>query len=146
MENSTSKLSERKKNFSIVIQIITSLYGLLYLYLVVCSFIPTENGNPVSDNPNFKPWDSEGIWVKIQFIVFLIGFYYSWKSRLTSGFIYLFWYAGMVAMSYYMASVLHREGAAFVLGFPILLISIILLLTGYRKRKSLNSKSDETNQ
>ena len=74
MENSTTKLSERNKNYSIVIQIITSLYGLLYLYLVVWSFIPTENGNPVSNNPNVKPWDSEMIWVKIQFIVFLIGY------------------------------------------------------------------------
>ena len=146
MENSTSKLSERNKNYSIVIQIITSLYGLLYLYLVIWSFIPIENGNPVSSNPNFKPWDSEMIWVKIQFIVFLIGFYYSWKSRLTSGFIYLFWYAGMVAMSYYVTTIIHKEGAAFVLGLPILLISIILLLTGYRKRKALNSKSYGTNQ
>jgi hypothetical protein len=136
MKHNTSKPQTENKNYSKVIQIITSLYGLLYLYFVVWSFIPTESGNPISNNPNFNPWDSEMIWVKIQFIIFLIGFYYSWKSKLTSGFIYLFWYAGMVALSFYVTKILHRDGGAFILGFPMLIIAIILVLKGYRKRNA----------
>lgn len=134
MKTSKSKPPDEKRNYSIVIQVITSLYGLLYLYFVVWSFIPTKNGNPISNNPSFDPWDSEMIWVKIQFVIFIIGFYYSWKNRLTSGFIYLFWYVGMVALSYFVTVYLQREGAAFVLGLPMLVIAILLVISGYRKR------------
>lgn len=136
MNHNTSKPPTENKNYSKAIQIITFLYGLLYLYFVVWSFIPTENGNPISNNPNFNPWDSEMIWVKIQFIIFLLGFYYSWKSKLISAFIYLFWYAGMISLSYYVTNILHREGGAFILGFPMLIIAIILLLKVYRKRNA----------
>ena len=124
------------RNFSLAIQIVTSIYGLLYLAFFIFSFLPpNKDGNPISDNQNYAPWNFEMVWVKIQFIIFLVGFYYSWKSRLASGLIYLFWYAGMVGMAYYSVLVTHGDGNAVGLGLPILIISLILIFSGFIKRK-----------
>jgi hypothetical protein len=136
MENNNEIANKPRRKFSWTIQIITMIYGLLYLAFFVVSFIPSDTGNPVSDNPFFDPWDAEQIWVKLQFLLFLVGFYYSWKSKLISGIIYLVWYAGMVAMGFWVSSALHRDGGdALVLGFPLLVLGIILLISGLMRRK-----------
>ena len=133
MEN----LESKNKNYSLAIQVSTIIYGLLYLVFFIFSFLPpSPDGNPISDQADYDPWNFEMIWVKIQFIIFLIGFYYSWKSRLTSGLIYLFWYAGMVGMAYYSVLVANSDGNAVALGLPLLIIAIILIVSGIRRRKS----------
>jgi len=145
MKNNNDHTISQGRNFSRPIQIISSVYGLLYLAFFIFSFLPPDNdGNPISDSPNYDPWNFEMIWVKIQFIIFLVGFYYSWKSRLISGLIYLFWYGGLVGLAYYSVLVVNSDGNAVGLGFPMLIIAIILVITGLKKRQNKTVVNNET--
>jgi len=122
--------------YSIPIQVITAIYALIYLVFFIFSFISSETGNPVSDLVPFNAWDTEQIWVKLQFVLFAVGFYWSWRSRLKAGLIYLVWFAGMVAMAFWVSGVLHRDGgSAIVMGFPMLVIGSILFIQGMRQRR-----------
>ncbi len=126
-----------KKNYALPIQIVTTVFALLYLVFFIYSFIPSPQGSPLADHP-YKPWDIEMILVKVLFVLFMIGFYYSWKSRLIAGVIYLLWCIAVFADSVYIANRLHVSGNGIMFIPPILIIAVILLFTGLKER----NKSD----
>ncbi len=85
----------------------------------------------------FDPWDTEQIIVKLLFIVFLIGFYYSWKSKLISGIIYFVWFLGLFGLGMYVSAALNRDGGdGLVMGAPLLIISIILIIQALIRKKA----------
>lgn len=135
MANAHPGTAPNTRPYSIPIQVITVIYGLLYLVFFIYSFISSDTGNPVSDLVPFDAWDTEQIIVKLLFLVFLAGFYWSWRSRLKAGLIYVAWFAGLVGLSFWVAGVLHRDGdMAIVMGLPLFVIGLILVVQGYRRR------------
>jgi hypothetical protein len=78
------------------VQIVTSIYGLLYLLFFVVSFIPSKDGSPVSDLVPFNPFDLEQIVNKLLFIIFLVGLFMTWKNKLIGGLFLLFTFIGML--------------------------------------------------
>lgn len=135
MEESANKPQESpKRKYSITIQIILSLFLLLYAVFFVFSFIPSPQGSPIADHP-YTPWDIEMVTVKLLFILFAAGYYYSWKSRLISGAIFLAWCVALVAQVYYISSLLHDSGDAIVFAFPVAIVAFILLISGNMNRK-----------
>ncbi len=124
-----------KRKYSIIIQVITSLFALFYVWFFILSFIPSPQGSPIADHP-YTPWDIEMVTVKLLFILFLIGFYYSWKSKMTAGLIYLLWCAALFWQVMYISKLLNISGDGVMFIPPILIIAIILIISSLiEKRK-----------
>ena len=91
----------KKRRRASALQVATTIYGLLYLYFFIWSFIPCSGAvNPISDSPNVDPWDLGMIFVKLLFLVFRVGYLYSWKNGGIAGLIFLFcgfyiWISGL---------------------------------------------------
>jgi hypothetical protein len=130
----------KKRRFPSALQVATTIYGLLYLLFFIMSFIPSGAGNPISDNPNFDPWDLEMIFVKLLFVVFLVGYFYSWKNGRIAGLIFLFWFILMVCMAIWVSTTLHRDSdMAIVMAIPLLVIGILFIISWYKKRRATPS-------
>jgi hypothetical protein len=123
-----------KKPYSLPIQLISTVFAALYVVFFIYSFIPSPQGSPMADHP-YKPWDIEMILVKLLFVLFMTGYYYSWKSRLTAGILYLCWCVAVFADSVYIANLLHVSGDGILFIPPILLIALILLFSGLKEKK-----------
>ncbi len=123
MNNETDSQAPKKEKFSKILLIITSVYGLLYLLFIIDNFIPTEN---------FNPYDLENSIVKLAFVVFLIGFYLSWKNERNAGIVFIFWWGIMWYLGLFVAE--HDKGAGVVMGLPLFIIGILFIVSWYRKR------------
>lgn len=120
--------------YSLTIQIITSVFALLYAVFFVFSFIPSPEGSPIADHP-YTPWDIEMILVKLLLLLFAVAFYYSWKNRIIAGIIYLLWCVALYWDADYIGNLLHVSGDSVLFIPPVLIIAIILRVTGMRQRK-----------
>lgn len=127
-----------RRKFSIIIQIITSIFTLFYIVFFILSFIPSPQGSALADHP-YTPWDTEMITVKLLFINYMIGFCFSWKSRLISGLIYFLWCVLVVLQSVYISKLLNVSGDGIMFVPPVLIISIILIITGLIENKKINA-------
>jgi hypothetical protein len=136
--NTTPNAQQRR--FPSALQVATTIYGLLYLFFFIVSFIPSGAGNPISDSPNFDPWDLEMIFVKLLFVVFLVGYFYSWKNGGIAGLIFLFWFILMVCMAIWVSTTLHRDSdMAIPMAIPLLVIGILFIVSWYKKRRATPS-------
>ena len=131
----------KKRRRASALQVATTIYGLLYLYFFIWSFIPCSGAvNPISDSPNFDPWDLEMIFVKLLFVVFLVGYFYSWKNGRIAGLIFLFWFILMVCMAIWVSTTLHRDSdMAIPMAIPVLVIGILFIVSWYKKRRATPS-------
>jgi len=126
MNNETDLQTPKKEKFSKILLIITSIYGLLYLLFIIDNFIPTEN---------FNPYDLENSIVKLAFVVFLIGFYLSWKNERNAGIVFIFWWGIMWYLGLFVTE--HDKGAGVVLGLPLFIIGILFIVSWHRKSVKL---------
>ncbi len=122
MDNETESQPAKKEKFSKILLILTSVYGLLYLLFIIDNFIPTEN---------FNPYDLENSIVKLAFIVFLIGFYLSWKNERNAGIVFIFWWGIMWYLGLFVAE--YDKGAGVVMGLPLFIIGILFIVSWHRK-------------
>jgi hypothetical protein len=83
----------RKRSTALLIA--TSVFGLLYLWFIVVSFIPAPQGNWISTTVPFEPFDVEQISVKLLFLLFLIGYLLVWRNVLIGGTVFLVWWVAM---------------------------------------------------
>ena len=116
--------------------ILTSIYGLLYLFFIVVGFIPNPDGSPVGGATPYDPFDLEGIIVKLLFVVFLVGYIVSWRSDGMAGLIFILWYAGMWSLElFYVARIRPgRGGGGIAMGLPIFILGI-LFVASWRKSR-----------
>ena len=126
-------LLKPKRKYSIGIQVFLSVYALLYAVLVIYSFIPSPQGSPLADHP-YTPWDIEMILVKLLFVIFMIGYYASWKDRRNAGLLLLCWCVAVVWDAIYIGKLLHVSGDSIMFIPPILIIALILIATGIKER------------
>lgn len=123
------------RKYSITIQIISTIYALLYVWFFILSFISSPKGSPLADHP-YSAWSIEMVFVKFFFILFMVGFYYSWKSKLISGIIYMIWCILFFWQTIYISNLLHISGDAVLFIPPVLIISIILIISGLLNKKN----------
>ena len=128
MENDSGKGWKGKKKYQKILLTITTVYGILYLALIL-SLILLEN-------PKFE-LNLEGIIVTFAFIVFLIGYYYSWKNQFVAGIIFIFWWGIMWYLALFVAET--DKGAGVVMGFPLFIVAILFIVFWYRNRVKINS-------
>jgi hypothetical protein len=113
-----SKTQSEKKRLPLL-PIITSIFAIAYLILIIDFFIS-------------EPQNLESNIVNFAFIIFLIGFYYSWRNEIIAGVFFVFWWGLMWYLGLYVAE--HDKGAGVVMGVPIFIIGILFIISWYRKR------------
>ena len=123
MDNDTKSQSSGTKKHPKVLLILTSIYGGLYIILLL-SFLLFEN-------PDFNNINFEGIVVGLAMIIFFIGFYYSWKNELIAGIIFIFWWGIMWYLGLFVAE--RDRGAGVVMGVPMFIIAILFIVYWYRR-------------
>ena len=111
MESTKSNSQKKKKIFPTVLHLLTFIYGLLYLIFFIGSFLPSEINGFIEE-----PFNLEGILVKLLFVVFLIGFFISWKREGLAGLIFIFWWVGMWYLALFVAKTDRDTGV--VMGIP----------------------------
>lgn len=121
-EKQSSQLPGKKKRFTIL-QILLTIYGLLYLLLIVSSFFAIEN---------YDIFDLELIVVNLALILFLVGYYIVWKNEKIAGIIFLFHWVIMWVITLFIAQT--DRGMSVVLGFPLFILGILFIISWYRKK------------
>jgi hypothetical protein len=108
--------------------IATSVFGLLYLAFIVLSFIPAQEGSPVSSAVPFRPFDLEQICVKLLFLLFLVGYFAAWKNEGVAGAIFILWYGAMWCLELFIVAPLRNNGGGIVMGLPLFILGVLFLL------------------
>ncbi len=116
-EKHSSHLPEKKKRFS-QLQIILTIYGLLYLLLIITDLSTLEN--------------FEQIVVNLAFVLFLIGYYMVWKNEGVAGIIFIFWWIIMWFLALFIAGPDREAGV--VMGLPVFILGILFIISWYRKK------------
>jgi hypothetical protein len=111
------------------IQYITFLYGILYLLFVV-------SGDFSGSYPSLS---TEGVGVYILFVVFVIGFLFSWRNAMTTGMIFIFWYIGMLILELFIVE--KDGGFGIVSGIPVLILGIFFIKSGYKSKEGTDSNT-----
>lgn len=102
---------------------ITSIYALLYTAMVLGYMLFEYTGDEIS---------LEGIITGFAFIIFLIGYYLSWKNELIAGIVFVFWWGIMWFLGLFVAET--DKGAGVVMGIPVFILSVFFIHYGYRRR------------
>jgi len=102
-----------------VLLTITTILGILYLIFIIDNFIS-------------EPYNLESIIVNLAFIIFLVGYYYSWKNEMIAGIVFIFWWGIMWYLGLFIAE--HDRGDGVAMGVPIFIIGILFIVSWYRRR------------
>ncbi len=113
--------------------IATSVFGLLYSWFIIVSFIPAE-GSWVSTTVPFEPFDFEQIFIKLLFLLFLIGYLVVWKNELIGGAVFLLWWAAMWGVEILVSAPIKGGdgGGGIVMGFPLFVLGILFIRRWYK--------------
>jgi hypothetical protein len=108
-----------KSAFNKPLQIISTIYGLLYFLGFA---LPVIMGNYTTDQ-------FENISVLTMFFLFAIGLIYSWFNDKIGGLLFQFWYLGIWILSFFFWP---EAGMVIVLSVPILFIGIFMYHNNYK--------------
>lgn len=113
-----------------ILQYITFVYFLLYTLFIFTG----ELGG------FFHPLTPEVIGISSLYILFVIGFLFSWVSRITTGTIFLIWNIGMWTVELYFVK---HGGFGIVSGLPLIVLGVFFILEGIGKNRGIPMTSDE---
>lgn len=118
--------------------IATSVFGLLYSWFVVVSFIPAPDGNWISSAVPYEPNRQAQIVFTLLFLLFLIGYLVVWKNELIGGTLFLLWWVAMWFMEILNLAPIegadHDPGSGIALGFPLFVLGILFIRRWYKGR------------
>lgn len=134
MDDAHNTPQAKRKLFPSILHLLTSVYGLLYMVFIILSFFPSTI-DLVSESDN--PYDVENLIVKLLFVVFLAGYFISWKREGVAGLIFILWWVAISCFGQFVAKPLHPGSAneAIGLGFPLLILGILFIVSWYKKRR-----------
>jgi hypothetical protein len=114
--------------------IATTIYGLLYLWFVIVSFIPAPEGNWINSTP-YDPFDLDMIGIKLLFLLFLIGYFWMWKNEGIAGAIFLLWWVAMWCFEIFVVAPMRPDpGGGIAMGFPLFVLGILFVRRWYKGR------------
>jgi hypothetical protein len=122
--------------------IAASVFGLLYLIFITLSFIPSQDGSPISTTVPFKPFDLEQICVKSLFLLFLAGYVLAWRNEALGGIAFILWFVAMCAVELLIIAPLKPKegGGGIPMGVPLLALGILFVVRSYRGRTAENAR------
>lgn len=110
-----------------IIQIILSIYALLYLAYLVLPFLPQFDiyayESPAGKNKTF-----------LTFVAFILVYLLSWRNRDIAGMLLIVGYIGSILVDALLENV---RLEAVILGFPVLIIGILMVRDWYRQLLNL---------
>jgi len=124
MKNDSESPEAKKRKFPTTLQILTSIYALLYLIFIIDNFLPAKD---------FNPYDLENSIVKLLFVLFLVGYYLSWKNEGGAGLIFIIWWIGMWCPALFVVET--DRGAGVVMGLPLFMLGILFIVSWHRKSR-----------
>ncbi len=124
----------KRRLFPTALHVLLTIYGILYLVFVIIGFVPSQEGSPVSPSVPYHPFALEGSLVKVLFVFFLFGFFTAWKNRLAAGVLFILWWAAMWGLETLMVA-RGGSGGAIVMGFPLFVLGVLFVVSGYRQRR-----------
>jgi len=124
MNNDTQAQSAGKRKYPKVLLTLTSIYAGLYVILLLSFFL--------FEDPDYGNITLETIIIGIAFILFLIGYYFSWKNHLVAGILFLLWWGIMWYLGLFVAET--DKGVGVVMGVPMFVIGILFIVYWYRRR------------
>ena len=115
-------------------KIMTSIFGLLYGWFVVVSFIP----DPDAAVP-YEPSRQLMIVFTLMFLLFFTGYLAIWTNELIGGIIFILWWIAMWFVEiFYLAPVEGADGGdrggGIPMGFPLFVLGIVFIRRWYRGR------------
>jgi len=115
--------------------IATSVFGLLYLAFVIGTFIPALDGSMSSSVPS-ELWDRAKIAVRLEFLVFLIGYLVVRKNELIGGTIFILWWVVMwfLEILVFAPIVGGDAGGAVGFGLPVFIFGVLFVRRWYKER------------
>ena len=118
MSMSQSSDSRPRRGRSTTLLILTSIYGLLYLFFMVTESYGTAGSEPTV--------------VKLLFLLFLVGYAAVWWNERLGGLLFALWWAGMWYLALFVVQTDH--GAGVVMGVPLFILAILFIISWYRRR------------
>jgi hypothetical protein len=124
--------------------IATSIFGVLYLIFFILSFIPAgmfggvfgPGGSPVSSTVPFEPFDLEQIFVKLLFLLFLVGYIVVWKNEGIGGAVFILWYVAVWGVELLIVAPIKPQdwGVCIPVGLPLFVLGILFAVRWYKGR------------
>lgn len=108
----------RRKTRSIVLMVLTTVYGLLYV-----AFIAAEVHGMSGNEP---------LVVRLLFALFLLGYAALWWNEAAGGVVFVLWWIGMWYLGFFVVE--HDRGAGVVLGIPLFALGLLFIVRWWRKR------------
>jgi hypothetical protein len=130
MEKRVETSPEQRGQRARVPLIAVSVFGVLYLWFFIASLIPSSEGSWVSSTVPFDPWDREQIFVKLLFLLFLVGCFVAWKNERIAGIIFILWWVAMWAVELFIVGA--DGGMGIVMGLPLFLLGILFWRAPWR--------------
>jgi hypothetical protein len=133
MENPVEHQVGSRTSRSKGLLVATTAYGLLYLWFIIVSFIPSPEGSWVSSTVPFEPFDREQIFVKSLFVLFLVGYLLVWRSEFIGGVVFVLWWVAMWCVEILVVAPIKKDGGGgIVMGFPLFILGILFVWRGYQ--------------
>jgi len=118
METELNGIKGKSKNISLsILRILLSIYAVLYILIGWDDFL------------SFNYWNIEYSSLKILFVIFLAGYFISWKNELVASVIFILWFLGMCCENIFLCT--SDCGAGIGMGIPLLILSIFFII--YRR-------------
>jgi hypothetical protein len=102
------------------LRVVTSVYAVLYVAGAVSALFNEEFRMQLA--------------VSIQLVIFLAGYVVIWKNEIYGGMVFILWWIGMWYVGYVLSET--DRGVAVVVGFPLFVLAILHIISGYRSRKA----------
>jgi hypothetical protein len=133
MNTDTRSRTAENRKYPTLLHILTSLFALLYLVFIVANIIQPGNNNL---------YEPENIIVNMAFIIFLVGYYFTWKNELIAGIIFIFWWGVMWYLGLFIVE--QDKGAGAVMGIPVFIFGILFMVSWNKKKISSNTSINLT--
>ncbi len=118
--------------------IVTSLFGLLYLWFVIVSFIPAPDGTWICSAVPYEPNRQAMVVFTLLFLLFFIGYLVVWKNELIGGTLFLLWWVAMWFMEILNLAPIEgvdpEPGTGIAMGFPLFVLGILFIRRWYKGR------------
>jgi hypothetical protein len=119
--------------------IVTSLFGLLYLWFVIVSYIPAPDGTWVNPAVPYEPSRQAMIVYTLMFLLFFMGYVVVWTNELIGGIIFILWWVAMWFMEILNLAPIEGEapgdrGGGIAMGFPLFVLGIVFITRWYKGR------------
>ena len=105
------------------LRVLTSIYALLYVALIVSAIF----------DEGFRKQGADTLVVFIPLVIFLVGYVVIWKNEIYGGLIFILWWIGMWYVGFILSET--DKGVAVVMGFPLFVLAILFIVSGYKNRK-----------